>query len=317
MATIAGCNKTEEPVAEKSAVTLTLAEMHVAEHPITKSLTYFAQEVESETNGRVIVDVYPASQLGSETDAIENVCSGELDMARVSAVTLSNKDEVLTPMALPYVFRSREHLWNTINSGIGDEMLSGMNNCVGLAWLESGSRCFFFGEPISSHSEMKGKRIRIPDSDVMNMLMAAYGAEPVYMDLSQVYSAMQKGEVDGAENDIISYYSFAGNLVADNYVMDHHNFAPSLIIASNHLKDKIGESDYDILLKCAKKAQAKSVDFWKESEDATIEELKSKGVNFIYPNEQQMAEFRSAAEGIWAKYPEYTDVIDKIQQIEG
>jgi tripartite ATP-independent transporter DctP family solute receptor len=313
---LSGCSSKGKAQDGEASVTLKLAEMHVAEHPITKPLTYFAQEVEEATDGRVRVEVCPAAQLGSETDTIEEVCSGELDMARVSAVTLSDTEKALTPMALPYLFRDREHLWNTINSDIGNEMLEGMTSCDGLAWLESGSRCFFFSEPVYSPEDMKGKKIRVPNSDIMNTLMESYGAEPKDMELSKVYDAIQNGEIDGAENDIISYDSFAGDIVAPNYIMDNHNFAPSLIIASNSLKDKLGESDYELLLECAKKAQDKSVEYWEDAENEVIAELKDKGVNFIYPDEQQMTEFRNGAKVVWDKYPDYADVIERIQKIK-
>lgn len=303
--------------AENQTVTISLAEMHVAEHPITKSLVYFADEVERRTEGRVNIDVCPAALLGNESSIVAKVRNGSVDMARVSSITMSEYSPNLTPLALPYIFESREHMWEVVNSSLGDELLSGVEGCQGIAWIENGARCFYADVPIYSPNDMKGKKFRVPTSQTMYAMLRCYGATPVTVDFSQVYSNIEDGTICGAENDIISYDYFANSVVANYFVRNNHSYAPAMIIASDDLKDKVGEEDYDILLECAKNTEAKSREIWDEAETEVLENLEQRGVQVIEPNAQHMAQFRAAGQEIFNNYPQYADIIEEIQEMKG
>lgn len=313
---VAGDNADVLSEDETQAVVLKLAEMHVADHPITQSLVYFADEVEERTEGRVEVDVCPAGILGTENSTFAKVCNGSVDLARVSSITVSEYSHNFTPLALPYIFDSREHMWNVVTSPMGDEMLANIDGCQGLAWIENGARCFYSNTPIYSPADMKGKKFRVPNSKTMYAMLNYYDAIPMTIDFSFVYKAIQNGEICGAENDIISYERFANSVVARYFVRNNHSFAPSLIVASNSLKEKIGEQDYNILLQCAKDAQSKSYQYWDEAEKLVVEELSESGVQIIQPNSQHLAEFKAAGSTIFANYPQYTDVIKEIQSMK-
>lgn len=300
----------------EDSITISIAEMHVAEHPITKSLVYFADEVERRTDGRVKIDVCPASLLGNENSTIAMVRNGSLDMARVSSITMSSYSTQLTPIVLPYIFESREHMWKVINSSLGDELLNNIDGCQGIAWIENGARGFYSDKPIYSPADMKGKKFRVPASGAMYAMMIYYGATPVTVDFSQVYSAIEEGSVCGAENDIISYDYFANSVVARYFVKNNHSYAPAMIIASNSLKDKLGEEDYNILLECAKSTEAKSKEIWDESEAEVLADLKDNGVQVIEPNAQHMEQFKAAGQAIYGDYPQYAQIIEEIQSMK-
>lgn len=301
--------------AEDNEVVLELAEMHMAEHPITKGSIYFGELVKEKTHGRVTVDVCPASLKGSENAAISKVSNGTLDMARVNCVALEGSNPGLKPLTMPYLIESREHLWRVLDSPIGDEMLSGIEGCNGIAWLDSGSRCFYAKDAIQSPQDMQGKTFRVPSSKMMTSLMEAYGANTVNMDFSQVYTAIDDGTIDGAENDIISYSSNAHNVVAKNFVLDNHSFSPSVIIMSDEAKKKISDEDYELILQCAKEAEAKSRELWIEKENQVMEQLKGQKTNIIELTPEQKAVFIDSSAGIYDLYPEYGDVIEEIKKL--
>ncbi len=297
-------------------ITIQVAEMQVAEHPITRSLVYFGEEVEKRTEGRINVDVCPAAILGTENTTISKVKNGSLDIARVSSITMSEYYPDLTPLALPYIFESREHMWNTVESPLGDKMLDYVDDCDAIAWIDNGARCFYANVPIYSPEDMKDKKFRVPNSQKMYSMLHYYGAIPVTFDLSEVYTNVENGNVAGAENDIISYDYFANSVVARYFTRNNHSFAPAMLIAGNGLKDKIGEEDYNILLECAKDAQAKSRELWDATEEQTAKRLKLDGVKIIEPTDEAMAQFRAAAQPMYDEYPQYADIIEEIKNMK-
>lgn len=313
--TLFGCTQSPEETGERQ-IRLTLAETQVAGHPITRSMLYFADEVYTETEGRVSIKVSAAGEEGTENSSIARVRNGELDLARVSSVSMTEYSSNYIPLTLPYIFNSREHMWAFARSEAGRDILENTEGCEALSWVENGARCFYSDAPIYSPQDMEGKTFRIPISDVMSELLRAYGAKVTTVDLSAVYNSVNEGRIDGAENDIISYDYFANDVVAPYYTLNCHSYAPSLIIASSSLKDKLGEEDYNILCECALKAEERSVELWDETEAEVLSSLEERGVTVIEPNEEQMRLFKEYASGIYEDYPEYKDIIDQIRAIE-
>lgn len=315
---LSGCNgtgKENEPKTDDKSVTLTVAEMHMAEHPITKGTIYFGEQVEEKTHGRIKIDVHPAGLLGTENAVIAKVCNGTLDMARVNCVALSESSPCLKPLTLPYLIKSREHLWRVLDSEVGDDMLNNLINCKGIAWLDSGSRCFYAKKEIRSPQDMKGLSFRVPSSEIMNSFMEKCGAKAVNMDFSQIYAAIENGTISGAENDIISYSSAAHNVVAKNFVMDNHSFSPSVLIMSEKAKEKISDEDYEIIMQCASDTEAKSRELWIAKEKEIIEQVKKQGDNIIELTPEQKAAFSSVASEIYGLYPECNETVEKIKQL--
>lgn len=309
---LTACTQTPpEPQAQQ--VQLTLAETHVTGHPITKAMQHFADEVYSNTDGRVSIRVVAAGEEGSENSAIAQVCNGELDLARVSSVTLSEYSPEYVSITLPYVFDSREHMWAYVTSDYGRQLLADTEGCEGLAWVENGARCFYSAEPVHSPEDMEGKTYRIPISDVMTDLLRSYGAKITTVDLSSVYTSVADGSIDGAENDIISYDFFANDVVAPYYTLNYHSYAPSLIIAAPDLKDKLGEEDYNILKKCALEIETASRSIWDESLAGVTATLEDKGVTLIQPNEDEMRLFREEAYDIYDNYPQCSEAVEQIR----
>ena len=189
-----GCTQASEE-AEEQQTRLTLAETQVAGHPITRSMLYFADEVYAETEGRVSIKVSAAGEEGTENSSIARVRNGELDLARVSSVSMTEYSTNYIPLTLPYIFDSREHMWAFAQSEAGRAILENTEGCEALAWVENGVRCFYADFPIYSPQDMEGKTFRIPISDIMSELLRAYGAKVTTVDLSAVYSAVNDGRI--------------------------------------------------------------------------------------------------------------------------
>lgn len=309
---LTACTRTQ-PEPQVQQVQLTLAEIHVAGHPVTQAMMDFSDRVYSATEGRVNIRVIAAGEEGSENSSIAQVRNGELDLARVSSVTLSEYSPQFISITLPYVFDSREHMWAYVTSDYGRQLLAHTEGYEGLAWVENGARCFYSDEPVHSPEDMEGKTYRIPISDVMTDLLRSCGAKITTVDLSSVYTSVAEGSIDGAENDIISYDFFANDVVAPYYTLNYHSYAPSLIIACSDLKDKLGEEDYNIVKKCALETERVSRSFWDESMAEIMPTLEDKGVTLIQPDEDEMNLFREAAYDIYDNYPQCSEAVEQIR----
>ena len=305
-----GKGVTEE---DDGVITVTLAEIHVADHPITKTLVGFANEVEEKTQGRINVDVRPAERYGTENTVVSKVYGGVVDIARVSSVTLSRYSSNITPITLPYIFESKEHMWRFIYSPYGQELFDGIDGCEPLAWIDDGVHSICSDTPINTVEDLANKRFRISNSPSVRLLLQEYGASPITMDYSKIFENIEKGNINGAETDIVSYKYYANNVVAKYFIDCRLSYAPSVLIASNTLEEKVGQEDYKIILECAENAWEKSKQLRSESEEAVKKELADSGTQIITPSEEVISQLKATAENIYSEYPEYKDVIDSIK----
>ena len=192
-------------------VVLKYGELNPDTHPMTVVAKEFARLVKEKSGGQVVVDVYPASQLGDERTEMQGVQMGAIDLFRANAVSMGDfgakKSNIFS---LPYLFRDREHLWKVLNGPIGkeikDDIVKSKTGMVAVAYMEEGQRHFFFRDaPVSSLAQMKGKKIRVPQTQILIDTVKAFGAAPTPISYSELYSALQTGIVDGAENPPTGY----------------------------------------------------------------------------------------------------------------
>ncbi len=296
-------------------IVLAYAENQQADYPTTRGAKLFSELVEERTEGRIKIVVFDSGALGTETDVLVQMKYGGVDMARVSISQLSNYASELNVLQMPYLYRNSEHMWKVLDGEIGQEFLDNISSkdFVGLSWYDAGARSFYTKRPIKCMEDIQGMTIRVQGSELMMDVVKALGAKPMTYDYAAVYSALQTGSVDGAENNWPSYESMQHYLVAPYYTEDEHTRVPEMQIVSAHTWNKISDEDKRIIKECAVESALYERQLWAQQE----KEAKSKsykGGTIVYMiSEEEKLRFKEAMSGVYEKYcKDYMDVIDAI-----
>ena len=291
----------EEAKADETIV-LRLADNQPIGYPTVVGDEKFAELVEEYTEGRIKVEVYPQATLGDEKSAIEQVQFGGIDFTRVSISPLSSFNPLLNALQMPYLYRNPDHMWNVLNGEIGAYFLESMEDSgfVGLTYFDSGARSFYnTKKPIYTVADLAGMKIRVQESDLMMGLVEALGAAPTPMSYGDVYSALQTGVIDGAENNWPSYDSSNHYEVAKFYSIDQHTRVPEMLIASKTTMDKLSAADQELIKKAARDCQATQIKAWADYAKKSEEKVRAAGCQINEINDQ--AEFANAMNPLYEK----------------
>ena len=270
--------------AQAKPIVLRLAETHPKGYPTEMGDEEFARLVKERSNGRIIVEVYPGSQLGEEKAVIEQVQFGAIDMTRVSISPVAAFVPKLNAFQMPYLYRDSDHMWKVLKGNIGMELLASLEpfGFIGLGWFEAGARSFYNSKkPVYAPSDLKGMKIRVQESELMLGLVRSFGAIPTPMPYGEVYSGFQTGVVDGAENNPPSYYSASHYEVAKYYTLDEHTMVPEIIIGSKISLGRLSKADQDLI----KQAAMDAIDYQRAQWDAyvkvSMDKVKAAGCTII------------------------------------
>ena len=271
------------------------------------------------TNGRLGIEVYFGAQLGEEADTIEQTQSGVIDLDRVSLGPFNAIVPETTIPSLPYIFRSVEHMHHVMDGPIGDEILAAFepHGVVGLAFYDGGARSFYNSEkPVNSMDDLKGMKFRVMQSDIFVDMVSALGANATPMPYGEVYSAIQTGVIDGAENNPPSYDTAKHSEVAKYYSLDEHLIVPEVLVMSKASWDKLTPEDQAIVRQAAKDSVAKERELWDAQEKVSMDKVIAEGSIITHPDKQP---FIDAMKPVYAKYltdPKLQDLVARIQATE-
>ena len=306
--------------AEKGQTVLTLSEVHAEGYPTTLADYEFARLVEERTEGRIKIDVYSGGTLyGEETGSIEALQIGDLAFARVSASPVASYVPALNVIQLPYLYRDGDHMWQVLNSEIGQNMLDEIqasgSGLVGLCYYDAGARNFYTKTPITSVADMAGLKIRLQNNAMMVEMVQLLGGNGVTgIGPNDVYSAIQQGTIDGAENNWPTYESMGDYQVAPYFVLDGHTRVPEILLASEAVLDTLDPADVEIIKECAKETQAYEFEQWALREEYSEAKVTSEGVIVTELTPEQLQEFQDRMAPLYAKYGAgYEDLITEIQ----
>ncbi len=238
---------------------LKLAEIHPQGYPTELADEEFARLVNLYTNGKFKLDIYPGGQIsGDEKVVIEQVKIGAIQIARVSSGALGSFNAQLNVFSLPYLFDSADHMWNFLLSPYGDKMLADLapSGFVGLCWYDGGARSFYANYPLNSIADLKGHKFRVMPNNLLVKMVEAMGASAVPMGAGQVFSAVQTGVIDGAENNAPSLISFNHYQVAKYYMLDEHLRLPEVLFMNKAAWDRLSATDQAAFRKAAKETIA-------------------------------------------------------------
>lgn len=305
---------------DKKVVNLKLAEIHLEGYPTTAADEEFARLVEKKTGGRIHIEVYSGGILyQDETVSIKALASGEADFARVSTAPLSEFVPEINLVNLPYLFRDRGHMWSVLNSEIGTAILDKIeksgSGLVGICYYDSDCRSFYTSSPIRNLEDLKGKRIRMMNSEMMKDIVNYLGGIGVSeIPSSEVYSAIQNGLVDGAENNFSTYENMGDFLVAPYYTLDRHTWIPEVLLASSKTFEKLPEKDVEIIKSCAQEVQEYEIHQNIEKQKSAEEKVRKAGTTVIELPPSEIQKFKDATLPVYDKYAaDYKDLIEKIK----
>ena len=306
----------DTPDAPVEPIVLRLAENQPAHNPVTIAMEKFADLVGEKTNGEVEIKVYAAAVLGDEFHNIEAVRADILDMARVSAMSLVPTAEKVTVFSLPYIFAGREHAFRVLDGEIGDEVLKNLEdyNMVGFGWICAGARSFYTTErPIRSLADLQGLKIRVMGADTVIRMTELLGAVPTPMGFGEVFTALQTGVVDGAENDFVSYYTAGHYEVAKYYTLSEHLRVPALIIMSKAVWDDLSPEHQRALEEAAHEAIEWQRVAMHEMQAEFREKVEAAGTTVF---EVDLEEFQEAAMPLHDEFPQFKEIIERIRALQ-
>jgi tripartite ATP-independent transporter DctP family solute receptor len=292
-----------------------LAEIHPQGYPTERADEEFARLVNLYTNGQFKVDIYPGGMIsGDEKVVIEQVKLNAISIARVSSGALGSFNAQLNVFSLPYLFDSSDHMWNFLLSAAGMKMLDDLapSGFVGLCWYDGGARSFYSNYPINTIADLKGKKYRVMPNPLLVKMVEAMGASAVPMAAGQVFSAIQGGVIDGAENNAPSYsMSFNHDQVAKYYMLDEHLRLPEVLFMNKGAWDRLT----GVQQAAFKKAAAETVAFqrkaWNDYDVVAMAKARTDGS--IIVNVPDKTPFKNAVKQLLAEEsPKYADTIKAI-----
>lgn len=296
---------------------LIMADVQEGDHPTALACDKFADLVKQKSGGKIIIEVYHGSTLGTEAEQVEQVAAGGIDFARVSSPVSKYYDDIKAFQAL-YLYSSEEAMWKVLDGEIGEEFLKGEelrnNGIEGLCWFSGGSRNFYNNKkPITSPKDLEGLTIRV-NTDSMFAFLENCGAVGINVAYGDIYNSITAGVIDGAENNWPSYISTGHYEVAKYITVDEHTRIPEMIIASTETMSSLSAQDQAVIRDCAKEAGLIQRDWMHDFDEKAIKQAEQSGCTITYLTAEQVAEFQKMAEPVNEKVSsKYIDILNRIK----
>ncbi len=297
-AALSSCSSSQDKTILKLAHSLN------TKHPVHKALDHMARRLDELSGGKMQVDIYPSGQLGSEREMMELLQIGSLAMTKVSSSPMEAFVPTMKIFSLPYVFRDENHFWQVLNGKIGrDLLLAGESvRLRGLAYYDAGSRSFYVVDrDINKPKDLVGLKIRVQQSQTAMEMVSALGGSPTPISWGELYTALQQGVVDGAENNLPSFYSSKHYEVAKHFTLDQHTRVPDMLIVSQYIWDNLSEAEQGWLQTAVDESVVYQRALWKDATEEALLAVQKAGVKVIYPEkrffEEQVQEMHNKLKG--------------------
>jgi tripartite ATP-independent transporter DctP family solute receptor len=301
-------------------IVLRSSDTHPDGYPTVEAVKYMGELISERTDGRITVEVYHSAQLGEERDTIEQTQFGVLDLNRVSLGPFNNLIEATKVPSLPFIFRDVDHMRAVMDGEIGQEILDAFeeHNLIGLAFYDAGARSIYNrSKPVDSIDDLEGMRIRVMQSDVFVDMTQALGANATPMPYGEVYSSIQTGVIDGAENNWPSYESSGHYEVAGFYTLTEHLIVPEVLVMSKQRWDSLSPEDQVIIRDAARESVAHQRELWEAREKVSEEHVIAAGAQIVRGIDK--APFQAAMAPVYERHAtsdELRSLIERIQAVE-
>lgn len=285
-------------------------------HPVHKAMLVLGDELAKKSNGSLKIEIYPNQQLGSERQCLELLQIGSLDMTKVSAAVMENFSPNMKVLGLPFLFRDKEHTFKVLDGAIGKELLDGGQQywLKGLGYYDAGSRSFYTKEnTINTPKDLEGLKIRVMESVTAMNMVNSLGGSPTPISYGELYTALQQGVVDGAENNPPSFYLSRHYEVCKFYSLDEHTTIPDVLIISTHLWETLSEKEKTWLQDAVDISVTHQRELWKKSEQEALEAVKKEGVTVVKPDKNQ---FKEKVNAMYESYKNNNSIFSLINRIK-
>jgi tripartite ATP-independent transporter DctP family solute receptor len=296
------------------------SDVHPEGYPTVTAVEEMGRSLEQATDGRLSVRMYASMQLGGEKEAIEQAQVGAIALARVSVGALGPVVNDLNVLNLPFLFRDTAHMEKVIDGPIGQELLDKVSNSptanlIGLCWMDAGARNMYDTKrPITDIADLKGLKVRVMGNPMFVDMMNALGGNGVAMGYDQVFTALQTGVVDGAENNPPSFVFDNHYQVAKYYTLTEHLIVPEMVVFSKPIWNKLSNDDQALVRKLGREAQLRERVLWGEYEAKALAKMKEAGIQVVTVADKKP--FQDAVKPVWDKYaPQFADMIKRIQAV--
>lgn len=298
---------------------LKLAHGLPTDHPVHHAMAFMAERTGELSGGKLTIEVYPAGQLGSEQQCVELVQIGSLAITKVSAAVMESFTDAYKVFGLPYIFRSKEHTYTVLDGDIGNDLLLSTENVWirGLCYYDAGSRSFYTkSKPITKPDDLSGMKIRVMQSTTAVEMIRALGGSATPITYGELYTALQSGVVDGAENNPPSLYTSRHYEVCKYYSLDEHTTIPDVLIISMKVWSKLTPQEQAWIQQAADESAVLQRKLWAESEEESLNEVKKAGVEIIYPDKQPFIDKVQPLLESYKNHPVIYSYIQRIQAVE-
>nr|WP_229064361.1 TRAP transporter substrate-binding protein [Morganella morganii] len=289
------------------------------DHAVHKAMTQFADDVKTKTNGDVRIRIYPDAQLGNQRESMELMQNGALDIVKSNAAELEAFSPAYSVFNLPYLFRDKPHYEKIIYGDIGQEILDSSKDSgfVGLTYYDAGARSFYAKKPIRTPDDLKGLKIRVQPSPTAISMVKALGGNPTPLAYGELYTALQQGVVDAAENNIPSYTLSRHSEVTKFFSLDEHTMVPDVLVMSTKSLDKLTPEQQEIVKQAAKDSAQTMAKLWEASEKEERAKVEKQGVEFITVDKVTFQDaVKPMYEDIAKSNPELSKMADRIRDVK-
>ena len=288
-------------------------------HPVHKAMVIFGEKLEEISEGRFKVLIYPSQQLGTERQLIELVQIGSLDMMKTSAAVLENFSPTIKVFGIPYLFKDKDHYYRVLDGSVGEELLNGTEKywLKGLGYYDSGSRSFYtIDKPLKKPDDLNGLKIRVQESQTAIDMVKSLGGSPTPISWGELYTALQQGVVDGAENNPPSFYLSRHYEVCKFYTIDEHTAIPDVVLMSTHLWNSLTQEEQKWIKTAVDISVIAQRKLWLASEQESLDAVKAAGVQVSYPDKSSFVEKSKSVADKYGKDPLIKPLIEKIRNIQ-
>lgn len=305
--------------AQAQTMVLKAADVHPAGYPNVVAVENMGKKLEAATQGRLKIQTFPGGVLGGEKEMIEQTQFGAINILRTSLGPVGTVVPEVNVFNMPFVFRSQDHMRAVIDGAIGDDLLAKISaspaKLVAIGWMDGGSRSLYTKKPVRSPADLKGQKVRMMGNPLFVDTMNAMGGNGISMGYGEVFTALQTGVVDGAENNAPSFFtSNHYSTGAKFYTQTNHLIIPELLVVSKVTWDKLSKDDQALLKKFGREAQLEQRALWDKSVEDYSAKLKTAGVEFINVDTKA---FYDATAPVRAKYgANYADLMKRIEAVK-
>lgn len=282
-----GCEKSFEGTVIKLAHSLD------QNHPVHKSMVYMSKILEKKSGGDLRIKIYPNEQLGTERECIELLQIGSLGMTKVSASVLESFSPRFKVFSLPYLFRDDSHRYKVLEGEIGNSLLNSLESSLllGLCYYDAGSRSFYTTKKmIKTPEDLRGLKIRVMQSATAIEMVNALGGSATPIAAGELYTALQQGVIDGAENNFPTFYSSHHYEICKYFSIDEHASIPDVLVISTKVWNKLSSSNQKLLKEAVIESAEYQKKLWQKATTLALEEIKKAGVEVYYPDKKNFVD---------------------------